>query len=103
MNRSKKSKKQMQWDSNKQFMQVRALWVLKVWGRAGCRTRVGDHIRRRGKVVATSIFLNVFLMSFLSLCVPNVFLMSFYRCSYIAQLNMLAYLMILNIAQDSGG
>ena len=62
----------MQRDSNKQFMQARALWVLKGWGRAGCRTRVGsdvhvsdvefvwscksatisgvgDHIRRRGK------------------------------------------------------
>ena len=46
-------------------MQARALWVLKVWGRAGCQTRVGvtficqtlslfghkvgDNIRRRGK------------------------------------------------------
>jgi hypothetical protein len=43
MNRSMKSKKdkQRQRDSNKQVMQVRALWVLKVWGRAGFRTRVG--------------------------------------------------------------
>ena len=55
----------MQRDSNKRFMQACVLWVLKGWGRAGCRRasavtfmcqtlslfgpKVGDHIRRRGE------------------------------------------------------